>query len=157
MPPDDKALTEKYDLVKLSVISSSQISNRATAIISKLGSGSGTNRKATVVALRAKSRDANKLISIAEIAKRELKASGTSCFQYNALASERIEIERKFDFSASDGDISKATGNGDDSDGADAFQTMPSETNTGLKERLMPVMIIYLSAVPIRELKTAYG
>ena len=155
MHVDETLLSQKYELVKLSVNNGTQLSNRTAAVIARLESAS-THGKPVMVVLTAKARVANKLISVVEIAKRELNAEGVKCFQYNALTSEMIEIERN----------PKKTTNGDgpnvvqpdaESDSEDAFETMEARESTIMKKRLVPIMTTYLCNTPVKELKNAYG
>ena len=155
MQVDETLLSQKTELIKLSITGSSHISNRTAAVIAKLESPSGDG-KAVIVALTAKSRAANKMVSIVEIAKRELASRDVKCFQYNALTAEMADIER----------ISKEAANGTDqsvsrpnagSDSEDAFETMGAHNGSGLKKRLLPVMTTYLCNTSVKELKNAYG
>lgn len=151
---DESLLTKKYDLVKLNVAGSTQISSRTAAVIAKLEL-TPTDGKPVIVVLTAKARVASKLISIVEIAKRELAAKGRSCFQYNVLVSEMTEIERspRRTTAMAAGHNSKQAG----SDSDEAFETMGAYNETGLKKRQVPVMTIYLSTVSVKELKTEFG
>jgi hypothetical protein len=104
--------------------------------------------------LVAQSRWANKLISIVEIAKRDLEAKGVKVFQYNALSSEIVEIERKprpkgvgAAPAAEEGDASED----------EAFQTMGAGEEGGLKKRAVPVMTTYLTTQPVKALRTEFG
>ena len=160
MTLDEGSLQGKYDLVKLSVLTSTQISSRTSAVVAKFSpSGDGiensdpatthagnNNGKPVIVALTAKANATNKLTSIVEIAKRDLVSKKIKCFQYNALSSEMVEIERK----------SKKRGD-DESDSDDAFETMGAVPLSEKKKRSMPVMTVYLATTSVRELKMAYG
>jgi hypothetical protein len=152
MSVDETLMTQKYEFSKLKVISSTQISNRVTAVTSKL-STPPTDGKSAVMALTAKAKDANKLISIVEIAKRELAAAGASVFQYTALGSEMVEIPRVKTSKSKPAEKEVRVGQGDESD--DAFETMGA--SDGMKKRLLPTMTTYLSTTSIKELRTAYG
>ncbi len=151
---DESALAQKYNLITLSVNSSTQISNRAVAVIEKLQATSN-NAKPDLFILKSKARTANKLITIIEIAKRELAKAGHKCFQYNALSSEMIEIERDPKRAANGAKDGAPDANESESD--DAFETMGAEPEAGTKKRLVPVMITYLCAASVKELKSAYG
>ena len=154
MQANEEALAEKYDLIKLSVISSSAISNRTTKIIEKL-QNANVDGKPNLIVLTSTARTASKLVSVVEIAKRELAKTGKKCFQYNALSSQMTEIERNGNQGANG---SKAVEGGEDgSESEDAFQTMGAQPKVGKKKRLVPVMTIYLCANSVKELKNAYG
>ena len=146
MELDEAALAQKYDLLKLKVIGSSQISKVTSTIISKLAASS-TEGKPTIVVLTAKARYAGKLISIVEIAKRETGANGTKYFQYNALSTEMVNIARD----------SKEGGEGGGNESDDAFETMGAPKLASTKKRAVPIMTTYLSTTSVRELKSAYG
>ncbi|EME44376.1 hypothetical protein DOTSEDRAFT_24430 [Dothistroma septosporum NZE10] len=161
MTLDESSLQAKYDLVKLSVLTSTQISTRTSAVLAKFSRpGDETensdptttparvgndNGKPVIVALSAKPKAASKLISIVEISKRELASTKVKCFQYNALGSDIVEIERK----SKKGD--------DESESDEAFETMGAVPLSEKKKRSMPVMTIYLAITPVRELRIAYG
>lgn len=153
MDVDEALLSQKYDLVKVHVTGSTQISKATVTIISKLGTPSAKDKQ-VIVMLTAKARSANKLISVVEIAKRELATSDTKYFQYNALGSELIETARKPKNSA-DG-VEPPTKEGDD-ESDDAFEAMGTPNLTGPKKMAVPVMTTYLSTTSVRELKAVYG
>ena len=155
MDPEDTSLTSKYNLVKLSVRSSTQITKRVSAVISNLETTS-TGGKAVIVALSAKSRVAGKLISIVEVAKRDLAGKGIKCFQYNALRSEMVEIDRTPRKAVANNDVGNTREVNDGSDSDDAFETLSTQP-AGTKKRLVPVMTVYLSATSVSELKARYG
>ncbi|CAD0111626.1 unnamed protein product [Aureobasidium uvarum] len=139
-PPD---LSAKYTVLQLSVISSSSISNRTTSLIAHLKSTPADNKPA-IVALHAKAPLANKLISVVEIAKRDVKENGLKVYQYNALGSELVQSAP----------ATKDAANQDAmSDDEAAFEKIEQRSAV----RNVPTMITYLSLVPIKELKQAYG
>ena len=151
---DEATLSQKYNLVKYNIISSTHISSRTAAIIAKLEANENDG-KPTLVALSAKARTGSKLISIVEIAKRELAAKGHYCFQYNALSSETIEV--KLNPKSDTNRAKQQATNEDGSEVEDAFETMGSSRETGAKKRLIPIMTTYLCAASVKELKNAYG
>ena len=154
MHATEEALAERYNLIKLSVISSTAISTRTTAVIEKL-QGTNGDGKPNLIILTSKARTASKLVSIVEIAKRELAKTGKKCIQYNALSSQMTEIERNDNHGANG---SKAVEDDQDaSESEDAFETMGAQPKTGKKTRLVPIMTIYLCASSVKELKNAYG
>lgn len=154
MHVNEATLAEKCNITKYSVISSTQISSKATSSIERLQNVPDDGKPALIV-LTSKARTASKLVSIAEIVKRELLKAGIKCFQYNALSSEMIEIERDQKPKASGTKKAEASDDGSDSEGA--FQTLGAEPKTGKKKRLVPVMTVYLCACSVKELKNAYG
>lgn len=153
MAVDEKCLTETHEITRITCQSNTQISPKATKIISTLSKAKDSeNAKPALVILVAQSRWANKLISIAEIAKRDLESKGVKVFQYNALASEIVEIERK----PKPKGVGAATPDGDASED-EAFQTMGAAEEGGMKKRAVPVMTTYLATQPVKALRTELG
>ncbi|KAI4717010.1 hypothetical protein E4T48_06816 [Aureobasidium sp. EXF-10727] len=143
MAPATPDLSAKYTLLQLSIISSSSISNRTTSLIAHLKS-TPADSKPAIVALHSKAPVANKLISVVEIAKRELKENALKVYQYNALGSELIQIAPA---------TKDATNQDAMSDDEPAFEKIQQKTSV----RNVPTMTTYLSLTPIKELKQAYG
>jgi hypothetical protein len=150
----EEDLAEKYNLVKLNVISSTAISNRITAVIESLQKTTGDG-KPNLIILTSKARTASKLVSIVEIAKRELAETGKKCFQYNALSSQMTEIERN-DIHGANGSTA-VEDDQDASESEDAFETAGAAPQTGKKKRLVPILTTYLCANSVKELKNACG
>lgn len=149
---NNASLQTTHNLVELSVSSHHEISNRTSAVISRLqnlAEQSPDDQKTVVVKLTAKAKAAGKLISIVEIAKRQLASDGIKCFQYTALDSEILEVKRHPKNHKQD-----IVGE-DESD--DAFETMGEVKQSATKKRSMPVLTIYLSRASVKELKLAYG
>lgn len=148
--PHEQALKAKYDFSYVAIRSSNHISQRASFIISKFTAAktADSDPKAAVVALQASARAVNKLISVVEIAKRELKAQQIPTFQYTALTSEAVEFQRKVNTLV---DEERKEGGKDESD--DAFEKI----ETLAEQRLSPVLTIYLASTAVKELRTAYG
>lgn len=144
MALEELKLSTGQDLINLNIASGTQISTRTADIVRNLKAS-----PAKIVRLSTKSRNAGKLISIVEIAKRELKAQGVEVFQYNALSSETVEVERK--------KAGVADGARDVSDDDDAFETMGAKELQGMKKRVVPVMTTYLSTESVAELKARFG
>ncbi|KAI1778371.1 hypothetical protein F4818DRAFT_299534 [Hypoxylon cercidicola] len=156
-----QAVESKYEVQVQSVISSSKIQKKVTSILQYLATPSNSDAvstapKARITVLRAKASDVGKLISIAEIAKRELakdKDGRGVWFQYISLGEELKEISR-------DGDntIIEETRIGD---GDDDFETMktPFERAVEGQPRLrgVPIMSLFLCRTSIEELKKCYG
>jgi hypothetical protein len=157
MAVDEKTLAEHHELIHISCQSNTQISAKATKIISALSTTEPTTtKKPALIILTAQSRWANKLISIVEIVKRDLEAQGVKVFQYNALSSEIVEVERKprpkgvgaAPPAAEDGDVSED----------EAFQTMGAGGEEGgVKKRAVPVMTTYLTTQAVKALRTEFG
>jgi hypothetical protein len=143
MAPTTPDLSAKYTVLQLSVISSSSISNRTTSLISHVKSTPEDNKPA-VVALHAKAPVVNKLISIVEIAKRDLKDNGQKIYQYNALGSELVQ------FTPTAKPVTEQDAMSDDEP---AFDKTEQKTTV----RSVPTMTTYLSLTSVKELKQAYG
>lgn len=141
----------KYQLLDLSVLSSTPIAGRTATVSQRLLAERVADEQPCVIRLTAKAKAASKLISIVEIAKRDLASKGTKCFQYNALSSEIVDVPRERARKESNGaDVA-------DEDGSDdAFETMGAPSGT-TKKRSIPIITVYLSVVPVKELKAEYG
>jgi hypothetical protein len=152
---DGTLLRDRYDIKTLSVISSTQISSRTTAILSALSPDVPSDgEKPVIVRLTSQSRTASKLISIVEIAKRDLASNKLQCYQYNVLSSQMKEIPRERRNPNGHKGNEHAASDVDDDD-ENAFQTMGDVS--GMKKRCVPVMQIYLSRSPVKELRVQYG
>ena len=170
---DDAALSETHTITRLSIQSNTQISAKATNVISKLSpttqekdsskTDTDTNAKPPLIILRAQSRWASKLISIVEIAKRNLESpdSGIKIFQYSSLSSEMVEIERK----PKPKGLGAPLPEGEGSDDEDAFQTMGASAPTassgqdegGMKKRAVPVLTVYLATRSVKGLRSEFA
>ena len=224
----DDRIEDKYDVQVLGVASASKIQKRVVHVLQHIGRGAAitpaptaatastttaaavettvASGKPRISILRARAADAGKLVTIAEIAKRELEkeeergggegegegeegpgeggASKTTdegrWFQYTALGEEVNEIprgggggkgkskgkERKGkksvggDAAPGDGE-EDGKGSDDDDDDDDDFETMKTPLERALERRPLlrgtPVMSIFLSRVPVEELRRRYG
>ncbi|KAI1662708.1 hypothetical protein F4813DRAFT_8039 [Daldinia decipiens] len=150
-----QVLESKYDIHVHSIISSSKIQKKVVSILQHLTRPA--TGKTSVIVLRAKAPDTGKLVSVAEIAKRELEKRADDAriwFQYIALGEELKEIPR------GDGNtIVEETKLGDAGD--DDFETMKTPLERAIEGqprwRGIPVMSLFLSPVPVEELKRRYG
>ncbi|KAJ8119871.1 hypothetical protein ONZ43_g3278 [Nemania bipapillata] len=182
------AVDARYEVQLQSVISSSKIQQRVSAMLRHLTpptqpfsadvAPNTATQKTRVSILRAKSTDAGKLVSIAEIAKREIEQeqlmgdgvageagqeNKTGCwFQYIALGEEvqqrrRIEDNTIIEQTVLGG--SGADGGAHDED--DEFEVMKTPFERAIQGRPLvrgtPVMSLFLSRSPIEELKRQYG
>jgi hypothetical protein len=169
---DDITLSETHDITRLSIQSNTQISAKVTNVISKLSPSADSTTNASkppLIILRAQSRWASKLISIVEIAKRNLDStdsngSGAKILQYSSLSSEIIEIERKPKTKGLGATLPEGEDDDDDDDDG-AFQTMGAaapaaaagEDEGGMKKRAVPVLTVYLAAKPVKALRSEFG
>lgn len=158
MAVDEKTLAEHHEIINISCQSNTQISAKATKIISALSTtGPTTTKNPPLIILTAHSRWANKLISIVEIAKRDLEAKGVKVFQYNALSSEIVEVERKPRPKGVGAAPATAAEDGDGSED-EAFQTMGAGGEEGgVKKRAVPVMTTYLTTQAVKALRVEFG
>lgn len=181
---DETTLSETHTITRLSIQSNTQISAKATNVISKLSPSENSTTdpstsKPPLIILRAQSRWASKLISIVEIAKRNLESppsttsggdssSGIKVFQYSSLSTEIVEFERKPKPKGLVGGaqlLPEGEGEEEDDDEG-AFQTMGAssaataasgEDGGGLKKRAMPFLTVYLAGKPVKALKSEFG
>ncbi|GAB7364872.1 hypothetical protein MBLNU230_g5663t1 [Neophaeotheca triangularis] len=164
---DEEVLVSRFNLHKLSVHQSTHISNRVQSAVQALDSHAKEDDKPVILILTAKGRAVSKLVGITEIAKRDLATKGVKCFQYTALSSVKAEVARQpRKPSGLDHELGVTPigdGNPDDEDdhdevtSEDAFQTMREKGDEGTKEREIPVVTVYLSAIAVKELKDAFG
>jgi len=148
---DHSSLESKYNVIHLSVISSSQISNRASLVIKHLNTEHNEGSKLLICRLEAKSDVASKLISIVEIAKRDLHAKNIKVYQYTSLNSELTT--RKPKTTTENIDSTSIEHSAAEQREDDAFQTMPGKE----KIRAVPLLTVYLAGKSIKDLKTAFG
>jgi hypothetical protein len=182
---DETTLSETHTITRLSIQSNTQISAKATNVISKLSPSENSTTdpstsKPPLIILRAQSRWASKLISIVEIARRNLESppcttsggdsssSGIKVFQYSSLSTEIVEFERK-PKPKPKGLVGGAQllpeGGGEEEDDDDecAFQTMGASSAAtaasggGLKKRAVPVLTVYLAGKPVKALRSEFG
>lgn len=146
-------LESKYNVISLNVISSSQISNRTTLVIKHLTTELAESSKPVLCRLHAKSDVASKLISITEIAKRELHAKNIKVYQYSGLSSEITTWKPKANIKDMFKDPTMVEADAAEEREEDTFQTMPQKE----KIRSVPVLTVYLATKSIKDLKAALG
>ncbi|TGO90026.1 hypothetical protein BPOR_0082g00020 [Botrytis porri] len=163
--PAPHDLNHTHRTTELSILSSSQIQKKASRILSILSTFSFSDPAPHVVLLSAKAPVAGKLITIAEIAKRELAKNGAKWFQYNVIGeltatipSNTAEAEKTGD--EKDGDTEMKDGEEEEEE---AFETMKTPFERALEAenrpmiRAVPTFTLYLSRVRIESLKKMYG
>ena len=150
MAVDAHALAAIYDITTVNISSSAQITTRVTSLISLLSASPDEDSKPKLIALTAKAKAATKLVSIVEIGKRQLASDGVTCFQYNVLSSQTIEIDRTPKRRGGEHSVQRE----DESD--DAFQVIGAPTSA-TKRRDVPVLTIYLARAAVKELKIEFG
>ncbi|GAP84513.1 hypothetical protein SAMD00023353_1100330 [Rosellinia necatrix] len=184
------AVDARYDVQSQSVISSSKIQQRVSTMLRHLTPPPWTSSvepapntpipKTKVSVLRARAMDAGKLVSIAEIAKREIEgerleptSDGVPCeggqaskmgrwFQYIAIGEELQERNREKDGTVIKETILGSSGVGrEDDDQDDEFEVMKTPFERAIEGRPLvrgiPVVSLFLSRSPIEELKKRYG
>ncbi|KAI5860218.1 hypothetical protein GGS23DRAFT_240297 [Durotheca rogersii] len=170
-----QAVEAKYDVQIHSVISSYKIRKKVTSILRQLvapppneadglaTASAAPAATAKVAVLRAKASDASKLISIAEIAKRELEkgdlGGSDRWFQYIALGEQLAETPRRERDAVVE--ETKLGGAGAGEDDGDDFEIMKTPLERALEGRPRlrgtPVMSLFLSQTSIEELKNRFG
>ncbi|KAL1302132.1 hypothetical protein AAFC00_002566 [Neodothiora populina] len=150
----ESGLDQKYDLLRLGVISSNSVASRTGALIRHLSQPSEGD-KAAVASLHARSAAANKLISAVEIAKRDLKAKGERVYQYSSLTTERVLMKAKAPGPGRSG--STATLDAPPENAADDMDEDFEVMRPKDKLQETPVLTVYLSLVPVKELQNIYG
>lgn len=174
-------LERTYATTTISVISSASIQKKATRALevlalhetskdTRMGGQEGEKRD-TLVVLHTKAKVASKLITIAEIVKREVGEKGGKWFQYNAVGSfvETLPAKPVPDTKAksTSNDKHKTGTNGTEEAEADeegeeeSFETMKTPFERAIegtpKVNAVPTMTIYLSRVRIETLRKEYG
>lgn len=168
--PHEELLAElkgKYEIITTSVISSSKINNKVTAVLSHLGHVDlfSQDSRPGVMMLHARAADASKMVTVMEIAKRRMGEIGQAWYQYNRVY-EVAEAARGNQTSSNSNGGGRADGtqtviedtvleNDDKED--DSFE--PLETPLDLAIRDKPAieskntyMSMFLSRVPMPEL-----
>lgn len=178
---DDKRALElvnaRCDVQIHSVISSSKMQKKVTSVLRHLTVTAAAKPRVSV--LRAKAADAGKLISISEIAKRELAKNQPNdghagrWFQYIGLGEEASEIPRDIEGRTivedtilgarsreemEEAAADKAEAEDEDDGGFEHMKTPFERAIEGRpRKRAVPIMSLFLSRVPIAELSKRYG
>ncbi|KAI9701563.1 MAG: hypothetical protein M1836_001619 [Candelina mexicana] len=92
LPSGCEHLEKSHLLNIINVISSSSIKSKVSQVLAVLEGDSSQHAKPTILILKAKSKVAGKLISIVEIAKRQLADNDRAYFQYTSLKPQMLEI-----------------------------------------------------------------
>lgn len=168
--PADVATT--HDVTTMSIISSSHIQKKVTRILELLSAFSFVApTKPGVVMLYGKAPVASKMITIVEIAKREIAQNGGKWFQYNKVE-QTLMIREKIDASSKTLGLEGKGMNSMDLDEAEdiktddettgsMFETMKTPFERAIEDRpkfrAIPVMTLYLSRVRVESLKKMHG
>ena len=98
LPPHLLFLKEKYSFATMSILTGSKIEQKVRVLIAHLSRFNFLDREAKpgIVALHARANAASKLISVVEIAKRDIEAQpkGGKWYQYSRVSAELKEIPR---------------------------------------------------------------
>ncbi|KAI0134768.1 hypothetical protein BJ170DRAFT_679649 [Xylariales sp. AK1849] len=169
---DSKALDAvepKFETQVHSVISSSKIHKKVSSVLRHL-TVLDSSSKPRVSILRAKASDAGKLVTIAEIAKREISQAsdgGGRWFQYIGLGGETKETPKE-KRKATVEDTVLGVGDRAENDDADVnadeeddFEYMITPFERAIEGRprkqAVAIMSLFLSRVSVDELKRRYG
>ncbi|KAK3671913.1 hypothetical protein LTR78_008279 [Recurvomyces mirabilis] len=152
MPLDEESLG--YEIIAWRIISSTKVSDRVERIVASLSQDAQVDEKAKLLYLTAHAKATTKLITVVEIAKRQLVLVGARCYQYTALSSQIVEIPRQKQTvdRTIKGDAHEVTSDPEDA----AFEVM-GQPGGDTKQRNVPIMKIYLSQKPVKELRAEYG
>jgi hypothetical protein len=176
IPNPPHPLASSYDITSMSINSSTKMGKKVTQVLQILSDYPAIPpRKPKVVQLHSKASAASKMITIAEIAKREIVTGGGKWFQYNTV--EEVMVEQKETqkkgqdkdkrrntqkkvVDEEDEDANEDERVGDVSE-EDAFETMKTPFERSIegkpKVRGIPVMTLYLSRIKIDSLRKEYG
>lgn len=172
VPPeaDDPVLRDSHDIHTIPVAANSKIQDKVRRVMSVLlpnetakgddstHPGRDVSRgKTDIVALVSRAVAANKCITVAEIAKRELGKANVRIWQYSGSWSrlETVEPkkERKSAANGSDNAVDERSEDGSEDEAA--FEVM--DTPDRKIVRNIPCLVIYLSGKAIPRLKSIYG
>jgi len=168
LEPHEAVLTElrgKYELLPLSVVSSSKIEQRVSKVLAHLGRFHPTDLavKPGVVLLHARASEASKMITMAEVVRRRVGEQKQKWYQYNRVYEvETAAYQEDIPSTIEDTVLGNAGGaNGEDGDISgeeDDFEIMEGHFRDAVipsnKLTTKTYMAIFLSRVPIPELKS---
>lgn len=164
----------KYSIQTLSIISSSKINKKVTSVLSHLGHVDLFDPKSRpgVIMLHSRDKDASKMVTVVEVAKRRLTDSGQPWFQYNRVyqvagqpsaalshnskASKSDHNNRRVDTQTVIDDT--ILGDSDEDDSEDAFEPVENAFDQAVREKpavepTSTYMSMFLARVPIPELQ----
>jgi hypothetical protein len=162
-PPVDDTWKQAFRIEEMNIITSSNIQKKVTRAVGVIMDGAAVKSSA-VVKLHAKGPATAKMITVAEITKRQIGLAKEKWFQYNKV--EQVMAERKEGEGIDGGNKKKekekeGVDGKEDEDGDDTFETMKTpfeRANEGRpKVRAVPAMTIYISRTRIEELRKSYG
>ena len=155
-------LKPKFDLLAASVISSTQIRNRVTAVVNHLLQHGDTAAITPPIALlHARPADTCKLITISEQCKRLLKEQGRACYQYNQLFELPLELRKTDVVEKTVVDPKDHGGDSQDDDDDGAFEVMESRFEKALlpepPRKVVKALRVFLAPLAVPELRAEPG
>jgi hypothetical protein len=158
------SLAGTYDVTTMSIVSSSSIQQKVTRVLEVLSAFPPAPReKPRLVMLHAKAKAVAKMISIAEIAKRDIAEREGKWFQYNRIGevmTEKVGDVRKVD-NAGKGKQAVELDEEESDEESTAFETMKTPFERKIEGRAkvvaVPVMNLYLSRIRVDGLRKNYG
>lgn len=168
MQPHEEVLEElkgKYSVATGSVISSSKINKKVTQVLAHLGHVDLFNQTSTpgVMMVHARANDANKMVTVMEIAKRHMNQAGQPWYQYNRVyeVADGRGSRGKPNGRAADQTVIEDTvlGGGDADEEEDDFEPVKTTFERAIEEKpaeetKTTYMSIFLSRVPMPELQS---
>ncbi|CAG8975416.1 hypothetical protein HYALB_00010363 [Hymenoscyphus albidus] len=163
-PPVFGDLAKSHDVLFMSTISSSKIEKKTTAVLKHLARYPTISpAKPALVLAHSKADTASKLITIIEIAKRDIASKEGKWFQYNMVYQiTELKKEKKDGIKSNGGTSSKGDGDEKEEDeDEETFETMKTPFERSILEkpkvRAIPHLAIYLSRIRIEGLRKKYG
>lgn len=170
MQPHGELLQElkgKYSIATTSVIASSKINKKVTQVLSHLGHVDLFSQSSVpgVMMVHARANDANKMVTVMEIAKRQMNQAGQPWYQYNRVyevadgrGSRANAIGRGADLTVIENTVLEG-GDADEDDEEDAFEPVENTFERAIREKpaeesKTTYMSIFLSRVPMPELQS---
>lgn len=172
MQPHEELLQElkgKYNIATTSVISSSKINKKVTSVLSHLGQVDLFNPQSRpgVMMLHARDKDASKMVTVMELAKRRMTEAAQPWFQYNRIYQIAEEPKARISKLSNRGKGVNQTvindtilgGNEDEvEDEEDAFEPVENSFEQAVRDKpavesKSTYMSMFLSRVPIPELQ----
>lgn len=170
MQPHEELLQElkgKYSIATTSVLASSKINKKVTQVLSHLGHVDLFSQSSVpgVMMVHARANDANKMVTVMEIAKRQMNQAGHPWYQYNRVyevadgrGSRANPTGRAADQTVVENTVLVGDG-ADEDDEEDAFEPVETAFERAIREKpaeesKTTYMSIFLSRVPMPELES---
>ncbi|CAF9905106.1 MAG: hypothetical protein GOMPHAMPRED_003038 [Gomphillus americanus] len=163
LPPNLKDLLQKYSFARMSIKSNSKINSKVKNLLAHMSrfSFADKNPRPGVIVIDARASDATKMLSVIEIAKREIEAEERSgkWFQYSRVSSELTKIPRQLKNASNQMEDDAPDRDEAESDNKhDAVASKdPATEDIDTKLRAVPVLTIYMTRISIPELKQEFG